>query len=108
MKGGVIGSTNRNLGSYWPTSDTYVSHGSNSDLWGETWTTADINSNGFGVAISPTNDYASLDNARIDHIRITVYYTMPIGAPTLTLPGMVLLIVFVSLLAFVKIRKRER
>ena len=108
VKGGVIGSTNRKLGGDWPTSDTYVSHGSNSDLWGETWTPADINSNGFGVAISPTYTYAGMGTARIDHIRITVYYTMPVGAPALTLPGTVLLIVFVSLVACVKLRKQQR
>ena len=108
VKGGVIGSTDRKLGSLWPTSDTYVSHGSNSDLWSETWTPADINSNGFGVAISPTYSYAGIGTARIDHIRITAYYTMPVGAPTLTLPGMLLLIVFVSLLACVKIKKQRR
>ena len=108
VKGGVIGSTDRKLASQWPTSDTYVSYGSNSDLWGETWTPADINSNGFGVAISPIYSYAGIGTARIDHIRITVYYTMPVGAPALTLPGMLLLIVFVSLAAFVKIRKQQR
>lgn len=108
VKGGVIGSTNRKLGGSWPDSDTYVSHGSNSDLWGETWTPADINSNGFGVAISPTENYIDLETARIDHIRITVYYTMPVGAPALTLPGMLLLIVFVSLAVFVKLRKKQR
>jgi parallel beta-helix repeat protein len=76
VKSWVIGSTNRKLGSTWPTSDTYVSHGSNSDLWNETWTPADINYNGFGVAISPTEAAPAEETARIDHIRITDFYTM--------------------------------
>jgi len=108
VKGGVIGSTDRSLVSNWPYSDTYVSHGSDSDLWGETWTPADINSNAFGVAISPTEKYISEEIARIDHIRITVFYTMPVGASTLTLPGMLLLIVFVSFVVCVNLKKQQR
>ena len=60
-----------------PASDTFVSHGGATELWGETWSSTDINSSGFGVAISVTNASASSQNALIDSARITVYYTLP-------------------------------
>jgi hypothetical protein len=56
----------------WPTTDTYISYGSPSNLWSTSWTPAQINSSGFGAAIG-----ASVSNgtAQVDHIRITVYVT---------------------------------
>ena len=67
-----------------PTSDpgtTYTSFGSSADDWFTTgsWTEAEIESSGFGVALCFT---ASADNTRIniDHIRITVEYTAPAAA----------------------------
>jgi hypothetical protein len=59
---------------WWPTSDTYRSYGGESDLWGLTWTPDDINANGFGVAIS-AKCFVSGNAPRVDHIRITIYYT---------------------------------
>ncbi len=79
VKGGVIGSTDRALADSWPTSDAYASYGGSSDLWGETWTRTDINASNFGFAIAAY--VASLPprtpppTLRIDHIRMTVYYT---------------------------------
>lgn len=53
----------------------YDTYGGPSDLWGETWTAADINDPGFGVAVAAINDtYFGDDVAGIDHIQITVYY----------------------------------
>lgn len=81
VKGGTIGSTDRaDTGTSWPSDDTYVSHGSSSDLWGETWSYSDINSSGFGVALSADGTNAYGGQIRVDHIRITVYYTEGGGA----------------------------
>ncbi len=77
IKGGTIGSTNKGTTTYWPASDTYVSHGNSTDLWGETWTASDINDVDFGVAISAntTDDPCCSDNsANVDHVRMTIYY----------------------------------
>jgi prepilin-type N-terminal cleavage/methylation domain-containing protein len=49
---GMFGSLNKSTGSAWPITETYVSYGGPSDLWGETWTAEDINNTNFGVAIS--------------------------------------------------------
>ncbi len=56
----------------WPTTDTYISYGSPTNLWSTSWTPAQINSSGFGAAIG-----ASVSNgtAQVDHMRITVYVT---------------------------------
>ncbi len=77
VKGGTIGGDDKSTGASWPTSDTYASYGGASDLWGQTWSPADINSAGFGVAISAVKDGSSDPRvAYVDHIRITVYYSV--------------------------------
>jgi hypothetical protein len=56
---GTIGSTNKaDTGTNWPSSDTYKSYGASNDLWGESWTPADINDADFGAVLSVT--YVSL------------------------------------------------
>lgn len=75
VKGGTIGSTDRSVGE-WPTSAlTFVSYGSSSDLWGETWAYTDINSSTFGAAISVTANLGTYCVPAVDYVRITVYYT---------------------------------
>jgi hypothetical protein len=78
VKGGVISSydhTPRSLSSY-STSDSYQSFGDATDLWGESWTVADINSANFGFAIAAKRSSAGgTTGGQIDHIRITVFYT---------------------------------
>jgi hypothetical protein len=73
VKGGTIGSTNKTDGN-WPSSDAYSTYGADDDLWGETWTPADINASTFGVAISAAGVAIGGTSANIDHIRVTVYY----------------------------------
>lgn len=82
VKGGTIGSTDRADATSWATTDTntYTTYGGSSDLWGDTWTPADINSSGFGFAISARNTCSICsvgisDDVFIDHIRMTIYYT---------------------------------
>lgn len=76
VKGGTIGSTDKSDGApSWPSVDTYSTYGGPADLWGETWTASDINSSTFGFAISARNTGGS-GGPQIDHIRITVYYSM--------------------------------
>ena len=74
VKGGVIGSEDRSAGGAWPSVDTYASYGGSSDLWGETWSASDINSSGFGAALSGAD--TSADIGSVDHIRITVSYSL--------------------------------
>lgn len=92
VKGGTIGATDKSAGPAWATSDpnTYVTYGSSTDLWGETWTEADIEASTFGFVVSATGN--TNGEHRVDHIRITVYYTevvIPI-APAWAIPLLLL------------------
>jgi len=67
----------RKVAGYWSTSDTYISHGGASDLWGLGWISSDINASNFGVSIAATMSVRETRSAYIDHVRITVYYSVP-------------------------------
>jgi len=73
----TIGNTNKADGvTKWATSFTNYNYGGASDLWGESWTSADINNSNFGVVISrliPAYDFGG--GAWIDSISIRVYYS---------------------------------
>jgi len=73
---GSIGTTNKSTGATVPSSDTYVTYGGASDLWGETWTSTDINDTDFGVVFSVSG---TAGNTLVDHVRITVYYSTTQG-----------------------------
>jgi len=78
VKGGVVSGSNLVVGfGAWPGPDTIASFGSSSNLWGNTLTYSDINASDFGVAYSVTGQKSGKSNVtiRVDHIRITVYYT---------------------------------
>lgn len=73
VKGGVVGGADRSaLGEWTAFPDTIVPYGGSNDLWGETWTAADINDPGFGFAMSLTHNMSGL--AAIDSISIRVFY----------------------------------
>ncbi|HVE61549.1 MAG TPA: T9SS type A sorting domain-containing protein [Chitinophagaceae bacterium] len=81
VKGGVVTGTEHASAAGWPASDVNKSYGSNTDSWGSTWTAADINSSGFGMAISARLSAGVVGlflTPRIDEIRITVYYNTPL------------------------------
>lgn len=74
--------------SAWPFfSESYVSYGSSSDTWGLTLTPTDVNTSGFGVGIQAADDFGSSFNANVDHIRITVYYTVIVPGVRRRLPA---------------------
>lgn len=76
IKNGLIGSTERAKVGFWPTSDEYAEYGSDSDLWGETWTAADVNAANSGVAIKALCGMEEYQ-VNVDHIEMTVYYELP-------------------------------
>lgn len=75
VKGGAAGSINKGTNSTWPTGAGFLSYGGVSDLWGETWTPAQINSSDFGAAITAFGVTGG-SVASIDSVRVTVYYTL--------------------------------
>ena len=82
VKGGTVSTTDLSTGTALPETDTYKTYGSSSNLWGETWTSDDINGSTFGFVISivgyqgPTG---TAPTAQVDHIRITIHYTEASG-----------------------------
>ncbi len=80
VKNGSITGTNHASGASWGSTDAVATYGSSSDAWGTTWTAADINAAGFGVAIAATLQAGLVSvslSARIDHISVTVHYMNP-------------------------------
>jgi hypothetical protein len=76
-----LAGTNHALPWDWTSFYANVVHGSSSDTWGTTWTAADINSPNFGAAISVKLSSSGGDiflAADIDHVSITVFYTVPL------------------------------
>jgi len=80
VKAGVISGNDKASATTWPLSESYASYGSNSDLWGLSLTPPDINSSNFGVVISakPTGSLGLNLDADINHIRLSVYYNIPL------------------------------
>jgi hypothetical protein len=76
VKNNVIETVDRLSGVAWPTVNTTRAYGSSSDLWGSTWALSEINSSGFGFAIAVQKTAGATPvSARIDNVRITVYYS---------------------------------
>lgn len=76
VKGGSIGGNNNKFIPSWSVSDTVASYGSESDLWGLSWTDSDINSSNFGVVLKLRSDSPKgAVTASVDLITMTVYYT---------------------------------
>jgi len=80
VKGGVIEATDRGTNTDYTTADFVETHGSPSDLWGTTWTPAEINAANFGAAFAATkpSGAGAAHTVSVDHMAITVYYTMPV------------------------------
>ena len=76
--GSESGTNKADIYTDWPSTDTYISYGGGTDKWGLTWTPAQINATNFGVSIA-VSYIGSLQTAyaRVDHVRIKVYYTEP-------------------------------
>lgn len=68
----------------WPTNMAVANYGTGTtDMWGTTWTEADINDANFGMFFRVLNESNTANRtASVDYIEITVYYTNPV--PTIT------------------------
>jgi hypothetical protein len=77
---GTVGTTDKASATNWTGTDTYATYGSSSDLWGESWTDADINDADFGAVIAARwVSGGATETGRVDHVRITVHYTEAAG-----------------------------
>ncbi|KDN56607.1 T9SS sorting signal type C domain-containing protein [Flavobacterium seoulense] len=78
---GVVGVNKAVTASNWLITSSNVNYGNESDLWGTTWTPAEINSSSFGVAlavnISASGLLGDVTTATVSSIGITVTYYIP-------------------------------
>lgn len=74
IKAGSPSGLSRHLGTPWPSSDAYKTHGGESDLWGNTLTPADVNASNFGVSLRAIGIGGGSNIANVDHVRMTIYY----------------------------------
>ena len=78
IKAGAIQTTDRSTNTTYTTSATEEAHGGGTDLWGTTWTPADINNANFGAALAvtkATNTFFGAQTVSVDTLVIAVYYT---------------------------------
>ncbi len=75
IKGGSRVGSKNDSSVDWLLNDAYFSFGGSSDLWGQSFTPADVNATNFGVAIQAGCVGATVSEiARIDHVQVKIYY----------------------------------
>jgi Tfp pilus assembly protein PilX len=60
--------------STWGTSSSFAPYGGPADLWGTTWTPAQVNATNFGLRFAAKNVAAASSTASVDYVSITVTY----------------------------------
>lgn len=75
VKAGSVVGDNKAAGGPWANYDINAAYGGAADLWGETWSPADVNNSGFGVAISAQLLFGLAGSAEIDNVTITISST---------------------------------
>jgi hypothetical protein len=76
MKNYVPVGANRASGNDWDTSAMVRTYGSPLDLWGSSWTPAEINDNYFGSYVKVYNPTTNTPSALVDAVTITVFYSI--------------------------------
>lgn len=80
--------SDHSVGGTWPTSSTAQGYGTTADLWGTTWTSAEVNASTFGLSITAANNDVSSRTATVTaFVTITVTYTMPTLNGAVTVSG---------------------
>ncbi|HWY12449.1 MAG TPA: T9SS type A sorting domain-containing protein [Bacteroidia bacterium] len=80
LMNGVTQSLNNKSSVSWPATYTNQVYGGPSNLWGLTWTPADINNPATAVRLGVYNQSTvSVSGVNVDFISMTVYYANPLG-----------------------------
>ena len=77
--GSPVGTNKAAIGLWNSNTEETFTYGSSSDLWGTTWTPADINNANFGVYFKARDSGLNFAVASVDFISVKVYYT-PAGS----------------------------
>ena len=83
VKDGSLTGTARGF-DYIKTSDADYTWGNSTDLWGATLAATDVNASDFGYVHGSYGGGAWGTTTSVDWMRMTVYYTIPVVAPTVT------------------------
>lgn len=77
LRGGAAAGADHRAAAAWPTDYASAVYGGPSDTWGVAdWTAAQVNGDGFGIAITP--QYAgTVGNVYVDSVTATVHYRAP-------------------------------
>lgn len=89
LKAGAVTGNNKasGYGTFWPTVEATATYGGAADLWGTTWTPADINHADFGVRLRVQDQSGgSTETASVDHVQITVTYQETASSSRVLLP----------------------
>ena len=73
VQNGAVAGSDRQSGLGWPLAFTAVTYGSAADLWGLDFTPAEVNADGFGMALSAKGTGGGTVG-RVDFIEVTVHY----------------------------------
>lgn len=77
VKNNATVGSDRAVSGSWSSSDSVQTYGNASDLWGTNWSASDVSSGNFGFALSAKSSSSSARNASVDHINMTIYYSLP-------------------------------
>lgn len=78
IKAGSVVGSNKAIAGNWPTSETASTYGSGSDMWGTTWSPAEVNASNFGLGIvASVSAFIGTRNANVEHVQIAITYTVP-------------------------------
>jgi len=72
--------TNKANATNWGTTEVAVTYGGTTDLWGQTFTPSDINSENFTFAlqvINPSFNFSGGRTAQVDYMELNIHYTEP-------------------------------
>ena len=86
LKAGAPSGNDKASTTDWTTSDSTRDYGDSGDLWGTTWTQAQVNASNFGVRLRARNLTTSSRTASVDHVEITVWY-QPVPSTTVGTSG---------------------
>lgn len=79
--GSIVGSDKADTTTKWSATLTSVDYGGSGDLWGTTWSVAEVNASDFGIGFSADPQPGdTVATGSVDSIKLTIYYTASGGA----------------------------
>ena len=76
----LVGSNLADTATDWPAALAIATYGGSANLWGTTWTPAEVNASSFAVFLSVQADSNNTDVA-VDFVRVTITYTPAAAVP---------------------------